>query len=734
MFFTTSKICVAGLLVAVCGCSAVGAEDGMMPSDSTDTPNLQEPSLPQVRWVPPEEKTPVQETVPVEPPAPTPSPTACDAADLTSDPAPQPRECDFAGVSAEAYCLGGGMTGFRVCGDDGTYGDAVCPSGQEPIDRRATYLVLTREMFAAALDPFVAMKTMKGETVQVVDAARIVDAGDTDLDVPARVREFLRRVRVEAAGAKYLLIVGAPKRDTTGRPVYGLTEPWEIPKRYASVYPGTKGALHGTASIASDDYYASVQVDWPTDTDADWLADFDFRADFYVGRVSARDVAYVENWVAKQLAWVTPKAPTHSLFDTFACQSGGHAEHDAVYQQLGKYTHRMVEHRCRGGETGNHFDFANADKADFVSSFYHGSINSTGGARDDDGNPMGYSLSVVTPGGFEKPPVFFAHACVTASDDYFTESLAENLVGRKDGVVAYVGFNRTAWNMRFPLWDYVFVGGYTTLGAAVYEGKRERLRDLFLGPFDVNNLLMLSLHGDPGLEIVDPAVRLTVAAASDERRADGGTLHACLKADSKLAEPLEGKLATNGVAGEVAASLTATPGSSLVNADFSYVDNGFTQENLVGFTGCDVEKTSCIMARVRIVPTVPMVCRNLKTGPDGVSKGFDVRFDEPHVGPVTLALIAQPGKWYPEGCAGACPYEPEEPASWEIDDVKAGTMQVAFVPEFKSDVLPPEADRGNGSYRNPLVGAEVRNPDGSVLGRCWINADAELDLAAQLAK
>lgn len=514
---------------------------------------------------------------------------------------------------------------------------SILPANALASDSQTSYLIITRPMFVDGLSEFVQTKTTQGEKVEVMTVEQIMAAYE-GRDVPEQIRNYLIDAKIASPGLPYLLIVGSPRDSAFGtQAVTELLEPWEVPIRYIDYvgeYEGPK------LLIPTDQYYASLTNQWDING-SDWILNFDFRADLYVGRVPVKSNEALHSWVNKTLNWQAPEAPRHSQFISGFC--GGRTQPIYEDQILDNLTHEMIFHYCQNDNGGDIAQYANLDKADYVSSYSHGDVE--GILKNS--NQTGYELTKEN-GGFAKNPIVFVHGCRVGGLDYRDNSLGQHLIADPAGAVAFVGASRSHWDIRFPFWQSVFLHGNLNAGQALYEAKYQKTNKEFLPLREIDNLFMFNLFGDPQLKIVEPAFTVV------NRDAATGTKEFILNGQARRIQTVVtshiDEVATGHVGQQLQYStqedyVVLEPGAvaTAVTDVYRWQNQGYEAQTIaVGFSACDTQTMACIAAPVDLTPSVNLSAAR-KTQING-QNAFTVKSWDNFDKPVTLRLVGKGGQ------------------------------------------------------------------------------------------
>ena len=395
-------------------------------------------------------------------------------------------------------------------------------------ERAKRLIILTREMFREKLNEYVDRKKEEGYEVKVVTLEEIPNTGR---DVPESIRNYLMQEK-ENNGLDYLLIVGDPDSEdyVDGVVNHVVDKEWEIPMRYVSVEG--KPYSEGPAELEdgnhdsinpTDEYYTNYDVDWDADRNGIYGEEgvmndgFSFTADVSVGRFPVRTEEELEVILDTTLNWEVKKRPVHSIFKGKYC-APDYTEEDRKSTQEKTAKSQLPEvkdnkvHVCYDEPGGDIAYYLNEDDADFVTSYSHGWFHGITmyGYGDD---AYGYRLDYMSES-IEKPPIFFAYACLTAAIDQEHDVLAEYML--KNGqVVAFIGATRSNADKKFDLSDYAIRHKYK-LGDALSEYKKWLHKREVMTTGEKGNLMMFNLFGDPTLSISEtPKVRVSVPEAVD---------------------------------------------------------------------------------------------------------------------------------------------------------------------------------------------------------------------------
>lgn len=630
-----------------------------------------------------------------------------------------------------------------------------CHGASTPrVDPSATYLILTRPMFVETLSPFIAAKEARGEVVQTLLVDDLACLGE-GRDVQEKIRFYLRQIHM-ASSVRNVLIVGAPLRSASHEArdlaLIGstLTQPWEIPMRYV------KG-LATVEPIPTDQYYASLNDSWniglddlgPTRDVAvhGWQKTFDFNFAFTVGRVPVRSATDLAHWVDKTLHWRVPTAFKESKFVTALC---GSRQPDPLDEWESLTTHVVLSHVCQTDAGGEIPSYANRELPDLVSSYSHGMVTEI--VRGE--SPTGYTMTV-TSMGFTKPPIMFVHGCEVAGVDYPEASLAENYIARPDGVVAFIGSTRSHWDIPFLFQEAVFNNDHLFLGEALYHAKTQKIMDEHLTLKEIDNLFMFSLYGDPGLQVVEPAIHiqsatsvvhvpgityhesfsLPVSVRSSIDRAFTGGLHQYFD-PYRMEEPTTLEDITLPAHGSTSAILRGFSPPLLSIAP--RVDHDLpTQFGTIQFSSprsgaCDTSHMTCIANRITVVPPVYLSCARLGSR-EGVVDDFytiigkkaEVKMMSSSLGSVPLTFVLT---LYPAVYMSPMPgYDSlSRRTGTEVARMRVDRPERNGVYEFSFDRTPTSTHRvrtytGPDWYYQPLFKAEAFDDAGNRQGWCWYN-------------
>lgn len=575
------------------------------------------------------------------------------------------------------------------------------------------YVILTRPLFTTALQPFIQSKSNVG--TYLIDQIACTVQG---VDIQEKMRNFLRSVRTTASGAKYVLLVGAPASPNKDKRVTTFSEPWEVPIRYIKTI-GTYSDLQ--EQIPTDQYFATVDTHWPLD-DPQWAAEFDFHPNFFVGRVPLKTTEEVSRWVTKTLQWRPRNTVRHSIFRSVACQTRTNLP--PSLDILAKLTtHRIFNHNCSSDAGGDVADLSVADQADFITSMSHGSyLGITKWPWS-----LGYDLTVGGHGFPQKNPVMYVHGCEVAGMDYPSASMGQDLIGRADGVTAFIGASRSHWDIDFPFWQSVFLDGNLTAGEALYNLKFAKAKRTFLPLREVDNFFMFHLFGDPSLTLIQPSIvvsRENVDVPFSSLQ--DGTVQLTARVSSSLSESVFGVLRYSYVSGFFPESPTSTsvppytgkiieggPWHYAGSQDLDNASEAYVFPTAVGFTGCDFERMSCLASRVVIRAKLPIQC-----GRPSISEGIkslEVRF-RGSAALVKLRLEETPGYY----CAsGICP--PPTATILAEQTVAASNGATTNITWTRSAISEPLPTKFTVPYYFPLFRVKALDALGVVIGSCTLN-------------
>ncbi len=647
--------------------------------------------------------------------------------------------------------------------------DLTClPDILQPVQPRTTYLILTRSLFVDALQPFVDAKRRAGETVNTVLIEQIA-CSEPGADIPEKIRNYLRRQSEASTVMKrpvYALLVGAPRRLSDIQNLsqirsYGqkLKEPWEVPMRY--IYP-LSGDLQ---PIPTDQYYASVLVDWDTtlapfyrdlmlppggflvDQGDHWATNFNFATQFSLGRVPVRTPAELTEWIGKTLAWRTPEVFVESTFQTSLCQVR-RPHYSQPWEDAA--THRVVPNVCLTDNGGDISTYANRQMPDLVSSYSHGVYDSVISSPFTNG----YRFSTSSPG-FIKSPILFVHGCEVGGIDFPGTSLAEAMIGRRDGVVAFVGSTRSHWDSRFPFQDSIFHKGRLTLGSAFYGAKEDLVRENHLSHRLIDNLFMYTLYGDPALQIVNPSVKITappvVLVPAAERNEE---FSLSVRIQSFLTDRLlSGTLYLKNFLGEevrvpAVSTVRATLRSPIIEPSYPVTASlaetlGFftpkpiifssrspvsLREPLGVHSGCDTTRMTCISPEITISPPLQLACGRMDRVfgfVDGarrqVARRAEVKVLRENAafysGPVTFSLKMRPRGYF------ATFDEYLDQALVDVARLTVSPPSAGQVFAFDFGVI-PTGERNTGlrpdlTFADATYEVEARDATNRVIGYCY---------------
>lgn len=634
-----------------------------------------------------------------------------------------------------------------------------------PVNPRASYIILTRPLFRETLRPFIRAKQTAGEHVELVEIDSFL-CSEPGGDIPEKIRHYLGRASQAIVGLKGLpkvLIVGAPERlqrsgagggflnSNLAARGQSLEYAWEIPMRYF-------GRMAGDIPIPTDQYYASLTPNWNINIDNTgsldpWAMDFDFQVNFLVGRVPARNIIELRNWINTTLGWRVPTTFTESTFQSSLCYNRTPREED-VWED--KSTHRVIPHSCQTDEGGDIATYVNREMPDLVTSYSHGIV--TGITNDP--TPNGYTLTVNSPG-FTKPPIMFVHGCEVGGVDYDEQSLAESYLGRPNGVVAFIGSTRSHWDSRFPFPQSIFNKGYLTLGEAFYQTKISVAKDDYLPYKLVDNLFMFSLYGDPGLRIVEPTLKISVTPRNSvihvpaQRAREPFTVPVTIRSSSD--EALRGGLRyfndepnLISVAPRTTTSTTlrgsstdpSTPLTALQVRDhllFAYPRTIQFSPYFATDHACNTSRMTCIASQIKIVPPLHLSCARIKPT-FGIVEGVRVRTGKKAEvkimsksttlvsGAVTLVLKIKPGA-YLSPTEEADRNNPD--TATEVARLEIANPEVGQVYEFRYASNPPSVpysgERVGYTYFAARYFTVALNSREENIGLCryWFELDTE---------
>jgi len=392
---------------------------------------------------------------------------------------------------------------------------------------RKKLLVLTREKFRDAMGDYLEKKRGEGYDARLATLEEIPQDGR---DAPESIRDYLRREK-EENGLDYLLIVGDadPGDYLDGVINHAIDKDWEIPMRHVSVEgkPYSEGPAeledysHDTI-FPTDQYYVSLDGTWDANGngiygEAGAMEDeFGLRADVSVGRFPVRTVEELQVVLDSNSAWEVRERPVHSVFKGKYCAPEYSEEQRADTQartaesQLPEVRDVRV-HVCYGDSGGDIAEFLNADGSDFATSVSHGWLHGITmyGTGDE---AYGYRLDYASAN-IEKPPVYFAYACLVGAIDQESDVLAERLL-KSGQVVAFIGATRSHADVHFDFWNDAYFEKDYALGDAFHRYKERLYSTRVMTTDEKGNQLMFNLFGDPALAISErPQIRVSVPGA-----------------------------------------------------------------------------------------------------------------------------------------------------------------------------------------------------------------------------
>ncbi|MFH1440162.1 MAG: C25 family cysteine peptidase [Candidatus Woesearchaeota archaeon] len=113
-------------------------------------------------------------------------------------------------------------------------------------------------------------------------------------------------------------------------------------------------------------------------------------------------------------------------------------------------------------------------------------------------------------GKINKPVIFSIHGCLFNKFDDHNDAISEELLKQKNtGAVASVASTRSHEDINFPFLDSAYYSGNNKIGAALYEFKYYKAKEL-LGIKETGNLLMFNLLGDPSMEIYKKEIDIEI--------------------------------------------------------------------------------------------------------------------------------------------------------------------------------------------------------------------------------
>jgi hypothetical protein len=176
------------------------------------------------------------------------------------------------------------------------------------------YLIITRDMFVAALSPLVAARQAAGLDVHVVTLTEIEDACK-GMDPQEKIRNYIIG-RYRDHNAAWVLLVGCPDADdnpglaATLKPTV-VDKPWELPVRYVYA-PVTQFSPDNYVYIPAEAYYSCLDGTWDADHDGVFgeravdcalgIDEVDWLPEVNLGRIPARTAQQVTDYVDKLLS------------------------------------------------------------------------------------------------------------------------------------------------------------------------------------------------------------------------------------------------------------------------------------------------------------------------------------------------------------------------------------------------------------------------------------------------
>ncbi len=672
------------------------------------------------------------------------------------------------------------LGGCNAAGEESIETEPKCTIAED-----TTYLIVTRDKFRKDLERFVDFKsdTENVEIVTVDDLLKCNKSNDpvTVVEViRGALREFVALApdlqNVLLAGRANPLFVYADDHTTTYPAVYSTTlrSDFEIPALYApsptreSVYMDGSEPKHNL--VETDQIYADPITGFWTVNAADLNAGldklatsesfkkyveetaveiqkYDFDYHLKVGRVPARTVEDLNNWMDNTISRRDTGNPVHSMFKDAPCFRDPEARVPGLTdKKMAEGTHKINFHLCQNEDGGNIADLSTADGADLISFFGHGTHSQMGEKyvlTDDDSGVFGVR-------GFDNPPIIYAHACYSTTSNVEDLSVGGRAVTAKNGAAAFAGYSNSQYDIRFPFYESVFFDGAETLGQAVYETKKELCESNNPDIKLKENMLALNLLGDPSVKFFTPGLALSapkIVQLDEESNSfmfDGSVV-------SYVGDPittffLDRNYLENGLTG-IAIELESYESGKLFSAEVSpfflslYANDDLYGERTTGkstytFLGgvkCDTENYSCSGSKTEVYPPVAFKCGNFRST-ENDRFAIDLEFLNDNDDDREFVFYAYRGLKIPKSQGSFSP-EKIELFSASAGEIMAGSSKtIEFdLPTGFNDLPPTEEEAADYFYYPPRYFVAYRKPGqtGNVASTCPLPTEMDNDPTMQ---
>lgn len=514
------------------------------------------------------------------------------------------------GEITPAICVGGGLSGYRVCNDNGVSRTRTegCPEWTYGINQEAPWLLVARKPgYIPGIGDIVAQN--KGVMVYLED---FVD-GFPMPTLPESQREGIRHLWLnELPHLKDVVILGEAThgvkenaRDLSElgvfeTPLWYFQTPdgmanldWWIETTIPSAIPF--GYLRGELPVKVGTRFWTPEI-FDLDVNVTYLP---FNSTDICDSETGSCLKDLQVFAQKLISHEAPGAFIESQFDGAKChgEDWGVQRDNDIHNGV---THQIKVHACQGGESGLMGPFAQADNADYAFFGWHG-----GPAGSCDPEAYCFDWSYNGSAGIT------GTSCSIMSPNSEETPLAAFLLRNPNGPLWVTGSSRVAAIGAYNPINRAFIAGRWDVGDIVYGQMRDTM-DTLPARHAVKDVLGIMLHGDPNMGVIKPPSKW-LRTLKSRKNADG-SVNACVQ--------VAGAHSVGGTHLRVAGTnITSTPlhvrSTVLVNATIPA--HLATDRNVISMSTCNTAVESCQVAALKPERYTRLTCGNLQRNTDGTA-------------------------------------------------------------------------------------------------------------------